>query len=49
MAEGDFLMKAEYINPFITASAEMIGQVARLKTKMDKFMLKMCPIRVKVF
>ena len=35
-----FFMKVEYINPFISASAEMIDQVTGLKTKMGKIYVK---------
>ena len=38
-------MKAEYINPFISASAEMIDQVTGLKPKMGKIYVKDVPYR----
>ena len=38
-------MKAEYINPFISASTEMIDQVTGLKTKMGKIYVKDVPYR----
>jgi len=42
-------MKAEYINPFISASAEMIEQVTGLKTKMGKTYIKKVPYRSEAF
>ncbi len=38
-------MKAEYINPFITASAEMIEQVTGFKTIKGKIYIKDVPYR----
>ncbi|HBV87251.1 MAG TPA: chemotaxis protein CheX [Desulfosporosinus sp.] len=38
-------MKAEYINPFVSASTEMIDQVTGLKTKMGKIYIKNVPYR----
>lgn len=38
-------MKAEYINPFISASSEMIDQVTGFKTKMGKIYVKDAPYR----
>ncbi|HWQ42155.1 MAG TPA: chemotaxis protein CheX [Desulfosporosinus sp.] len=38
-------MKSEYINPFLSASAEMIEQVAGLKTKIGKVYVKNVPYR----
>ena len=38
-------MKAEYINPFISASAEIIDQVTGLKPKMGKIYVKDVPYR----
>ncbi|SDG69071.1 chemotaxis protein CheX [Desulfosporosinus hippei] len=36
-------MKVEYINPFLSASAEMIDQVTGFKTKMGKIYIKDAP------
>ena len=38
-------MKAEYINPFISASADMIDQVTGFKTKMGQIYVKDGPYR----
>lgn len=38
-------MKAEYINPFISASSEMIDQVTGFKTKIGKIYVKDAPYR----